>query len=44
MDEDAQDAVRSGPFSQLPFGVGYLVQNAQKITKVGDLYKMHEEK
>ncbi|KAJ7842823.1 hypothetical protein B0H14DRAFT_2779943 [Mycena olivaceomarginata] len=43
MDEDAQDAVRNGSFSQLPFGVGYLVQNAQKITKYG-LYDRPELK
>ncbi|KAJ7268677.1 FAD/NAD(P)-binding domain-containing protein [Mycena haematopus] len=43
MDEAAQDAVRSGPFSQLPFGVGDLVRNAEKITKYG-LYDRPELK
>ncbi|KAF8198170.1 FAD/NAD(P)-binding domain-containing protein [Mycena galopus ATCC 62051] len=43
MDEAAQDAVRSGPFSQLPFGAGDLVRNAEKITKYG-LYDRPELK
>ncbi|KAJ6542084.1 FAD/NAD(P)-binding domain-containing protein [Mycena vulgaris] len=43
MDAGAQDAVRSGPFSQLPFGAGELVRNAEKITKYG-LYDRPELK
>ncbi|KAJ7716469.1 FAD/NAD(P)-binding domain-containing protein [Mycena maculata] len=43
MDAAAQDSVRNGPLSQLPFGVGYLVQNAEKITKYG-LYDRPELK
>ncbi|KAJ7185806.1 hypothetical protein C8R46DRAFT_882179 [Mycena filopes] len=35
MDTAAQDAVRTGPFSQLPFGAGELVRRADKITKFG---------
>jgi hypothetical protein len=34
MDSAAQDAFRNGPFSHLPFGVGELIRNAEKITKV----------
>ncbi|KAF7333483.1 FAD/NAD(P)-binding domain-containing protein [Mycena venus] len=43
MDETAQDAFRNGPFSQLPFGAGELVKNAEKITKYG-LYDRPELK
>ncbi|KAJ7230218.1 hypothetical protein GGX14DRAFT_2733, partial [Mycena pura] len=43
MDEVAQKAVRNGPFSQLPFGVGDLVNKAQNITKYG-LYDRPELK
>ncbi|KAJ7457350.1 hypothetical protein FB451DRAFT_1047267 [Mycena latifolia] len=43
MDAAAQDAVRSGPFSQLPFGVGDLVRNAERIIKYG-LYDRPELK
>ncbi|KAJ7123872.1 hypothetical protein C8R43DRAFT_1090705 [Mycena crocata] len=43
MDTAAQDAVRNGPFSQLPFGAGDLVRNAEKITKYG-LYDRPELK
>ncbi|KAJ7101410.1 FAD/NAD-P-binding domain-containing protein [Mycena belliarum] len=43
MDTVEQDAVRSGPFSTLPFGAGYLVRNAEKITKYG-LYDRPELK
>ncbi|KAJ7676503.1 hypothetical protein DFH06DRAFT_1466010 [Mycena polygramma] len=35
MDTAAQDAVRSSSLSQLPFGAGELVRNAEKITKFG---------
>ncbi|KAJ7641765.1 hypothetical protein FB45DRAFT_826036 [Roridomyces roridus] len=43
MDEAAQDAMRSGPFSKLPFGAGELVKGAVKITKYG-LYDRPELK
>ncbi|KAJ6523307.1 hypothetical protein B0H19DRAFT_652134 [Mycena capillaripes] len=43
MDTAAQDAVRNGPFSQLPFGAGDLIRNAVKITKYG-LYDRPELK
>jgi len=43
MDAAAQDAVRNGPFSQLPFGAGDLIKNAEKITKYG-LYDRPELK
>lgn len=34
MDEDAQQAVREGPFSHLDFGVGELVKTTNRIIKV----------
>ncbi|KAJ7666690.1 hypothetical protein DFH06DRAFT_984458 [Mycena polygramma] len=43
MDHAAQEAVRSGPLSRLPFGVGQLVRDAKKITKYG-LYDRPELK
>ncbi|KAJ7722658.1 FAD/NAD(P)-binding domain-containing protein [Mycena maculata] len=43
MDAAAQDAVRNGPFSHLPFGVDCLMENAERITKFG-LYDRPELK
>ncbi|KAF7290802.1 FAD/NAD(P)-binding domain-containing protein [Mycena indigotica] len=35
MDQEAQNAFKTGPFSSLPLGVGQLLEKAQKITKYG---------
>ncbi|KAJ7034688.1 hypothetical protein C8F04DRAFT_1100636 [Mycena alexandri] len=43
MDTDAQEAVRTGPFSQLPFGAGDLVRSSEKFIKYG-LYDRPELK